>query len=119
MRSDTFEKFADDLLKNIRTVLISKGIEYSSKIGDNDRFHSFIEGSSKTGLQAIDVLRCQKVKHTVSIDDIVNQWKGGESVSKEMLMEKFTDEINYTILLAAMLWEGFGYDEDNDDYTVR
>lgn len=97
-----FDGVVEDVIKSIKSVLISKGIEYSTL---GDRFSNFKTAARKLNTSPERALLGMKIKHTVSIDDIVTKLDSGILPSVEMLNEKIGDEINYLILLKGLILE--------------
>lgn len=121
---DDFNDFVERQCETIKAMLVSKGLEYNK---DSDAFSNFYNGvhRSRKNKTPIDVLEGYRLKHDISIDLILEKaeihWRtvklGGtlfqEPVSKEMINDKFDDEINYWILLKGLLYDIYGYNEEN------
>jgi hypothetical protein len=102
MDNKTFENFVEDRIALIRKVLKSKGKEYSPH---TDRLHNFRRAATLRKTTPEDALLGMKVKHTVSIEDIVENVKQGKLPTIELLAEKIGDEINYWIILEIIIKE--------------
>ena len=50
-------------------------------------------------------------KHTVSVYDLIDDYKQGKAISKEMWAEKIGDSINYLLVLTALLEEDENVDK--------
>ena len=103
MTYEEFAEFSKRIFLNCLCVLEEKGKGYSKK--DGDRLEHFYEAAAKLNISAGEALMGMKVKHTVCIDDIVRKVAFGEPVKRHTVDEKFTDEINYLILLRALIEE--------------
>lgn len=113
MDAKTFEKIATDRLNKCLFVLIGKGEEYSR---EGDRLWNFKRAGEKRNCHPAQALLGMKVKHDVSIDDIVNDLEAGILPSKEKLAEKINDSINYLLLIEGLVEEQRGNDYcDNDE----
>lgn len=102
MKHDEFDKFLDDILGRIKSVLGSKSADYSTL---DDKLYNFKLQARIDGITSMEALRGNWLKHRASIcqgldemPDKVRPW--------EWWMEKGTDDINYCILMLAMLYSG-------------
>jgi hypothetical protein len=102
-REDFHKLIVEKRIELIRSVLITKNLEYC---GDKSPFHNF---KSSTGLSFHDSAEkvCWEfaVKHLQSIKDILNDVELGNMPSEALITEKFGDAINYLILMEGMLKE--------------
>lgn len=96
-----FDQVVEETVELIRKVLQNKGKEYAQ---DSDRFSNFRRAARIVGGSAEDALLGMKVKHDVSVLDIVNNLDK-ELPTKELLDEKIGDSINYLILLKGLIYE--------------
>jgi len=96
-----FNKLLKEILNRTTIVLHSKSVEYST---NTDKLHNFKRAGEKRHTTPEDALMGMKLKHDVSIDDIVDNITK-ELPSMKMLEEKITDSINYLILLEALIKE--------------
>ncbi|MCK5615140.1 hypothetical protein KAR91_75450 [Candidatus Pacearchaeota archaeon] len=96
-----FEKLVKDRCESIKKVLTVKAKEYAT---NKDRFHNFNVAAIKRNTTPENALMGIKVKHTVSIDDLV-EWAefNPEKLNDNIIDEKIGDEINYLILLEGLL----------------
>jgi hypothetical protein len=102
MIPEDFQAIVDLVKHNIDSVLSTKSGDYSR---NNDRLHNFKRAAIVGETTPAEALLGMKLKHDVSILDIVESHDGGQSFTTEYLMEKFGDAINYQILLLAILME--------------
>ena len=100
MTEQQFDKTVTDTLEHIKNLLIVKGKEYRR---NNNPFHNFEEGSKRTGLIREKVLDGMLLKHEISIADMTNDLIDGELPTKELLDEKFGDNIIYLIIKKASI----------------
>lgn len=97
MRRTEFNKLVESVIDEIRARLITKGAEYA----DNENvFRNFDQAAHKKGITAIQALEGMLAKHQVSIDDIVS---GKLPNKRELVWEKFLDELCYRILEMGLL----------------
>lgn len=94
-----FNKVVEDTLSNIREKLISKGKEYRR---ENNPYHNFEVGARKKNISREKALDGMLLKHEISIEDLTNDLDLGILPTKEMVHEKFDDNINFLILKKAM-----------------
>jgi len=102
MNNERFEKIFEKRIKLIKQILLQKGKEYSP---NKDRLHNFKVAARKRNTTPEDALMGMKIKHDVSVDDIVNNLKKGMLPNNVLLEEKIGDSINYLILLEALIKE--------------
>ena len=101
MDSKTFNDFVEFICENhIKGILYSKAQEYAK---DEDRLHNFKRASEMSGESAIECLRGMNLKHDVSLDDMLNDEDNGINHPQDLWQEKLHDEINYLLLLWALL----------------
>jgi len=101
MEPKEFDELVSSITDRIKSVLCSKADEYAS---DSDRLHNFAVAARMRNTTQAKALDGMKLKHDVSILDLI-EWNDTdkEKVTKELIEEKLTDSINYTILLWAIL----------------
>jgi len=102
VKEDKFFKFVDWRVKQIVTVLASKGKEYST---EDNKLHNFDKASIKSGKIREEVIKDFMLKHEISVDDIIDNIKEGKLPSKSLVAEKVGDIINYYILLEASIYD--------------
>jgi len=101
MKAEEFNAVVVNQIKMSSNMLIKKAEEYSTK---NDRFHNFNVGSVELGLSRLKYAESLMQKHITSVRDMINQWNE-KPFSVEHIDEKFTDSINYFILIKGMMLE--------------
>lgn len=102
MNNKEFTRLVENRCEVIKSVLIKKGEEYSS---DVNRLHNFIEASKLMRCTPENALLGFMTKHIVSIIDIIKDTENGKFPTEELVSEKITDNLNYLILLEALLTE--------------
>jgi hypothetical protein len=103
MNPSDFAQIMRNRLIKCEFVLQPKGEEYSRQ---GDRLHNFKRAAEIEGCSPERALVGMWMKHVVSIIDIVNDLP--ELPDEAKLDEKFTDAINYLILLEALIRERRG-----------
>ena len=111
MKSKEFEKIATRLIKHCQDTLLTKNEEYAR---NGDRLWNFNEVARINKRSPLDVLMCMKAKHEQSIRDIVSDIGIGKYPTDEQMMEKWGDDINYSILGLAIIAEMRGKANDTD-----
>ena len=104
MNAQSFNWITKRQLELCQKLLVSKGVEYQA--GDVDVLHNFKIASRIRNVTPEKALLGMELKHYVSIMDIVDNIEK-ELPSIEKLEEKFTDEINYLLLLKALILERY------------
>ena len=110
MTQQEFNVFMDFVIdEHIKKVMCSKSAEYSK--GD-DKLYNFKKASQMRGLPPEECLRGMKLKHDVSIDDMLDNLLDPEHIeyTQERWQEKLHDEINYLFLLWALLAERYNWE---------
>jgi hypothetical protein len=102
MTESEFSSVVGECINNIYGVLDDKGFDYSR---GGDRLHNFKRAAKVGETTPGKALLGMKLKHDVSILDIVDDLEYGNLPSVEKLDEKFGDAINYLILLKAVVME--------------
>lgn len=100
MKPKTFEKLLKDQLQRVEQALAAKGQEYST---GQDRLHNFKRAGELQRVTQEQALLGMWSKHLVSIIDMVEI--PGKTYELSAIDEKFTDAINYLILLKACIYE--------------
>lgn len=95
MNLQEFDKVLENRINLIRSVLSSKGKEYSL---NNDRLHNFNKAAVILDESREKALMGMAIKHFISILDMINL---GKLPDEKVLEEKIGDMINYLILLEA------------------
>lgn len=102
MDAKKFEKICKDLLGEAQNTLFWKSQEYAT---DTDRLANFRQPSSLLNMSPAEVCFAYQMKHVASLAKIAKGSSNGELPTKEMLMEKCQDNINYTMLFYAAIME--------------
>lgn len=97
-----FEEVVENRLGKIREIMLIKGKEY--RRGGNV-YHNFDRAAAMNNQTREKALWGMASKHIVSILDIVDDLDSGKVPSQEMIEEKFTDAMNYLLLLEGALKE--------------
>ena len=106
-----FDKILEARLEKIKKVLSAKATEYATT---KSRYHNFEVAARKLDCSPEQSLMGMKVKHDVSVDDLVEWAATGDSrLTAELIDEKIGDSINYLILLEGMLKNRLDLDEIN------
>lgn len=105
MKIDNFEKLFHEIVEECKQkALINKSKEYVR--GDN-KFHNFLRAAEIKHIHLIEAEEGMRIKHIVSILDMIDDAvKHDIYPSKELAMEKITDNIVYQMILLGMLIEG-------------
>lgn len=94
-----FDKVIEDQISSCRDVLYQKADEYAP---GGDRLHNFRTAAVLQGAPMHQVLAGMMAKHTISLYDMCST---DEEYPQRMWLEKLTDNINYLLLLRAVLEE--------------
>lgn len=101
MKEESFDKIVEKRCEAIKEILTHKALEYAT---DKSRYHNFEMAARKLNITPEEALMGIKVKHDVSIDDLVEWAKNSpEKLSHCIINEKIGDSINYLILLEGLL----------------
>ena len=101
-REIDFENTIKNTLESIKDLLIVKGKEYRRK---NNPYHNFEVGAEKTGKTRIEILRGFALKHSISIDDMIEDFENGTPPNVEKVNEKYNDLITYLLIEKSMMIE--------------
>ena len=102
MKHAEFEWLLNDIIREIRKRLDTKNKEYAT---DNDKLHNFKRAAVIDSISPIEALRGMELKHLTSLRDMLDGLKMGKQYPLIVWWEKMIDEINYLILLYALLTE--------------
>lgn len=80
-------------------VLIAKAAEYSR---NDERLHNFYRASRIMGVSPVEACIGMLAKHLVSLLDMIDDFKKGSFPTKDAVMEKGGDLINYLYLLEGL-----------------
>lgn len=101
MKEESFDKIIEKRCEAIKEILTHKALEYAT---DKNRFHNFEMAAMKQDTTPEKALMGMKVKHDVSVDDLVEWAKNSpEKLNHCIINEKIGDSINYLILLEGLL----------------
>ena len=102
MKTERFEEIVDNRCKDIKEILSNKAKEYAK----DDRLHNFKEAGRILKITPEEALKGMTTKHTICINDMIEDCKNNNfDKTIEYVKEKIGDEINYLILLEALLSE--------------
>jgi hypothetical protein len=108
MIQDDFNKLLDAIYEHrIKGVMCKKSAEYAR---GGDKLYNFYRAASMSEKTPIECLRGMKLKHDVSVDDMLNDEAGGKEHSQALWTEKLGDKINYLLLLWALLHEKYDWE---------
>lgn len=102
MNAKTFEKEAQQLIDECWNTLFNKSKEYAN---DTDRLANFKQPTSLFGVNQAEVCLFYDTKHIASMVKMAKDANGGVLPTKEFLIEKVGDYINYGILFYANMLE--------------
>ena len=88
-----------EMLLHCRDVLTSKHEEYATE----DNFHNFNKAAAMLGETPAQALMGMRYKHEVSVCDFVTDQANGIEHSLDEWKEKIGDNINYLLILWAMI----------------
>lgn len=109
MKHAPFVRLIDEVLEHCREVLTAKNIEYAR---EDDKLHNFHRAAAYLGCTPLRAAQGIRVKHTVSIADFLDDLERGVLHPREQWLEKIGDEINYLLLIFALLHEECGWPEN-------
>lgn len=102
MNAKDFDEIVGARLNWCEKTLCAKGDEYAR---DGDRLWNFKVAARKLNCHPAEALAGMMVKHTVSVDDIIDGLAKGNVPPKELVAEKIGDSINYLLLLEGLIEE--------------
>ena len=102
MNAKDFDKIVGARLNWCEKTLCAKGDEYAR---DGDRLWNFKVAARKRDCHPAQALAGMMVKHTVSVDDIIDGLAKGIVPPRELVAEKIGDSINYLLLLEGLIEE--------------
>ena len=101
MRTEKFNAIIKERIERCIILLECKADEYAT----NDRLHNFKIAGQLQDCTPVKALAGMMCKHTVSIYDLINEFEKGIDITLEMWDEKIGDNINYLLLLTALIAE--------------
>ena len=108
MTSEEFNLFLDNVIRvHIKGVMCAKSDEYSRR---EDKLYNFYRAGAMSENSPEECLRGMKLKHDVSLDDMLNDLCIDKTHPQELWQEKLGDSINYLILLWALLKERYDWE---------
>lgn len=112
-----FDKLVEARCESIKETLTYKAFEYAT---EKSRFHNFEVAARKRNTTPEEALMGMKVKHDVSVDDLVEWAKNSpEKLNDHIINEKIGDSINYLILLEGMLKQRLENDSISPNLTIK
>lgn len=107
MTTDQFEGVFEARVDLCRRVLIGKNVEYAR---GGDKLSNFKKAAGRLGCTPEEALLGMETKHSISIVDLVQDLGKGIHHNMAIWEEKIGDELNYLILLRALLEERYAKD---------
>ena len=95
----TYELAIDDMITHCQQTLVSKHKEYANE----DDFHNFNSAAILQDITPEQALMGMMAKHIVSVCDLINDEAEGRQISEDLWREKIGDNINYLLILWAMV----------------
>ena len=106
MTFNDFDKLVEYVVtKRIKGVMCQKSAEYAR---GGDKVYNFKRAAKVSGKTPLECLQGMKLKHDVSILDMLDE-VDCTAYSREKWEEKIGDDINYLILMLALLYEKYGW----------
>ena len=102
MNNEEFEKYSKELLEHCWKLLFSKSKEYAT---DQDRLFNFKQPTSLFNTNQAKICLLYDSKHIASMVKIADDIDKGILPSRELLMEKVGDYINYGLLFYGNVLE--------------
>lgn len=99
MNTIEFNKIIEERIKKCCDMLIKKANEYATE----DRLHNFKIAAKLQNCTPITALAGMMCKHTVSVYDLIRDNEKGKNIPEDLWEEKIGDNINYLLLLTALL----------------
>jgi hypothetical protein len=101
MNQVDFNKIVKARIREIESMLVTKGREYSN----SDRLSNFKDGAALRKQQPETVLWGYVTKHIVSLNEFMIRIEAGHTVTPEQWIEKLQDTAVYMLLLETILTE--------------
>lgn len=112
MKSERFNEILENTIEKCINTLSVKSNEYATE----DRLHNFKVAAEIQNCTPITALAGMMAKHTVSVYDLIKKQEKGFDITREMWDKKIGDNINYLILLSALVQERF--DEETEGACI-
>lgn len=116
MNHKRFDQIVEERLARCREVLCAKGEEYSR---NNDRLWNFKAAARHLDTTTGKALLGMKVKHDVSLSDMIDDIDSGCIFSRGYVSEKIGDSINYLLLLEGLIEEARDDEESSSCSRVE
>ena len=98
-RSKTYSERIEDMIEHCKDMLLTKHTEYATE----DDFHNFNVAASLQNVTPQQALVGMMTKHVVSVCDLVNDHAEGREIPLDKWKEKIGDNVNYLLILWAMV----------------
>ena len=102
MKAEQFEQNSKQLIDHCWDLMFSKAKEYAS---DEDRLANFKQGTSLFNTNPATVCMFWDAKHIASMVKIAQDMDKGILPTREMLLEKCSDYLNYGLLFYSLVLE--------------
>lgn len=113
MQTELFNEIILEQIKVCQDILVDRAKQYAT---DNDRLHNFKIAAILQDETQAQALQGMMTKHITSIHDMCNS---GKDYPVELWTEKITDNINYLLLLKAVIMEAWYNVESQKTQTVN
>jgi len=90
----------ESTLVRLSELILTKGKEYRR---NNDPYHNFNEGAKLLNVRPMVVLNFFRLKHVISIADLLKDFEQDKVVSVEQVNEKYDDILVYTLIELAFV----------------
>lgn len=107
-----YMQLIEDMLKHCQATLASKHKEYANEESD---YHNFDLAAALQSCIPERALIGMMDKHVVSVHDMVTAMENGWKPYAAYVQEKIGDNINYLLILYAMILERMGDANEPDD----
>lgn len=111
MTHEERDKIIKETIDRCLTLLRTRALGYAT---DDDALHNFRNAAKLQGCTMAQALDGMMAKHTVSIYDMV---RSGKEYDLKIWDEKICDNINYLLLLKAVVFEEQGLHDDEYSTT--
>lgn len=102
MTHPEFDEFIHVVLNNATAILGTKSADYSTA---DDKLANFKLQAQMDGITPIEALRGNHLKHRCSIRQGLDDLQRGVVRPWKWWKEKMTDDLNYNLLLQALIYE--------------